>query len=297
MQRLYDYFTDGIASKTLQSVGAEVETQFYDDIGFAISTETSQKMLGFLAKKGWWKIIEKKGYLITSLIDKEGNQINYELGRHNIEISTAPFGLEKIIIVTRSCLEQLYISAETFGAKPYFAPVFFDDGEDLLVIPDERDATWLQLDGRLALAPLAKTSSVQFTLSVSPEEAILVLNRLGGKIDAFLSDYPQEDIWKRYIQTSLAGYGPDRYGGPILFDSLGDYCSKIAKNDVVVGKELVPYKKVESLNIPLYLRSIWWYFRLKRYGNDLCVEVRPIPRKEDSQFDVQLKNVLEIVLG
>ncbi len=293
MKKLFRYFTEGITSETLRSVGAEIETQFFDSIGFAISTEKSQKMLILLTEKEW-SITGNKGKLITSLTDREGNQINYELGRHNIEISTAPSSPKNITRVMRKCLDQLYWSADLVGAEPYFAPIFVDD-DDLLMIPDERDATWLQLDGRSALAPLAKTSSVQFTFSVSPGEAVSVLNKLGNKINLFLEDYPQEAVWRRYIKDSLANYRPDRYGGPILFDSLDDYCNKLAKNDVVVGSRLLPYEKVENLDIPLYLRSIWWYFRLKRYGSDLCIEVRPISRRRDDLFDLQLKNVLDIV--
>jgi len=295
MQRLSKYFTEGIVSETLHSIGAEIETQFFDEIGFAISTETSQNMLKLLTEKGW-RITGKKGGLITSLADTEGNQINYELGRHNIEISTVPSTSDNITSVMRNCLDQLYWSAEKVGAEPYFAPVFIDD-DDLLIIPDERDANWLQLDGRSALAPLAKISSVQFTFSVSTEDAVLMLNKLGENVDLFLNDYPQDGVWKRYIEQSKAGYLSERYGGPLMFESIDDYCLKLAKNKVVVGTSLVPYSEVTELNIPLYLRSIWWYFRLKRYGNDLCIEVRPIPRRRDSQFDSQLKNVLEIVSG
>lgn len=51
---------------------------------------------------------------------------------------------------------------------------------------------------------------------------------------------------------------------------------------------------VLDLNVPLYLRSIWWYFRLKRYGNALCIEVRPMPRRDDEDIKRQFQKVLEI---
>ncbi|PJA94336.1 MAG: hypothetical protein CO133_00115, partial [Candidatus Komeilibacteria bacterium CG_4_9_14_3_um_filter_37_5] len=156
------------------------------------------------------------------------------------------------------------------------------------LIPDERDAIWLELDGRTALAPLARIASVQFTISVSPNNAINILNKLSSCLDIFLQDYPQDQVWKRYIRDSAAKYRSDRYGGPLAFSSLGDYCCSLIQHDVVQGSHLVPFAKVSHIDIPLYLRSIWWYFRLKRYGNSLCIEVRPMARKEDKEILRQL---------
>lgn len=211
-----------------------------------------------------------------------------------MEVSTVASTPTQVLGVAESCLHQLYESARIFEAEPFFAPVL-ESNEDLLVIPDERDAIWLELDGRSALAPLARTSSVQFTVSVAPPEAIGILNRLGQQIDTFLTDYPQEVVWRRYIAESSAGYRSDRYGGPLTFSSLENYCLSLSKHDVVQGARLVPFPDVDQLDVPLFLRSIWWYFRLKRYGNALCVEVRPMPRRTDDQFLCQLEKVLQIV--
>jgi len=293
MQRLVSYFTDGIASQTLLTVGAEVETQFVDNDGKAIQTQVSQQMLGYLAENGW-RIDCRKGNLITTLVDRDGNRIFYELGRHNMEVSTTASTPACVIGVARKCLAQLYESAGKFGAQPFFAPILSGD-EDLLVIPDERDAIWLELDGRSALAPLARTSSVQFTISVSLPEAVRILNKFGESIGTFLTDFPQDAVWKRYIADSSAGYLTNRYGGPLVFESLEDYCCALARHDVVQGTNLVPLQNVNNLEVSLYLRSIWWHFRLKRYGNALCIEVRPMARRADEQFQYQLEKVLMIV--
>lgn len=293
MQKLVRYFTNGIVSQTLQTIGAEVETQFVDSDGNAIQTVVSQQMLKYLAVNGW--VVEcRKGDMITALVDRMGNRLFYELGRHNIEVSTAATTLDRVLGVTMSCLDQVYIAANKFGAKPYFEPVL-DTNEDLLVIPDERDATWLELDGRSALASLARTSSVQFTFSVAPGCAIRILNSFGLNINSFLADYPQDAIWKNYIADSSAGYLANRYGGPLTYETLGDYCRALACHNVVQGPRLVPFETVSNLDIPLFLRSIWWYFRLKRYNNDLCIEVRPMPRLADEQIKNQLSMVLDIV--
>lgn len=286
------YFTDGITSHTLETIGAEIETQFVDKNGFAITTKKSQAILTNLTKNGW-EIDCRKGDLITTLIDQNDNKIFYELGRHNIEVATAALKTSSVLNATRKCLNELYEAASSVGAKPYFAPILNSD-EDLLVIPDERDATWLELDGRSVLAPLARTSSVQFTISVAPKDAIAILNKFGGQIDSFLTDFPQDAVWKEYIKGSSAGYLHSRYGGPLTFESLENYCLSLAKHDVVQGARLVPLQFIDELDVSLFLRSIWWHFRLKRYGNALCIEVRPMARREDTKFQFQLEKVIEI---
>jgi len=110
-----------------------------------------------------------------------------------------------------------------------------------------------------------------------------------------LADFPQDAVWKRYIVDSSAKYLSNRYGGPLAFESLEDYCQALARHDVVQGTRLVPFQDVSNLEVSLYLRSIWWHFRLKRYGNALCIEVRPMARRADEQFQHQLDKVLAIV--
>lgn len=293
MKRLLEYFS-GTCSDTLETIGAEIETQFVNEQGLAVSTEQSQKMLVFLTTMGWQMTARKNG-LITTLMDYDGNQILYELGRHNIELSTRPCKPENVIATVYDRLEQVYCAAKTADCTPFFEPVLQKTNEDLLVVPDERDATWLELDGRTALANLARTSSVQFTFSVSHNDALPILNRLGWRVGEFLKDYPQDEIWKGYIAGSKAGYQSDRYGGPLLFDELKDYCVCLAQHGVVTGPRLTPFDEASNINIPLFLRSIWWHFRLKRYNNDLCIEVRPMPRRSDMHIKHQFDTMMNMI--
>jgi len=293
MQKLHDYFTQGLDKRSASDrVGMEVETSFVDGKKPA-SIRQSQQIFQTLLGDGW-KIENRKGELVTTIIDTFGNRMLYELGRQNIEVSTIPATALTVIDACRATLERLYFAARHGGLEPYFGPIL-PTREDLLVIPDERDATWLGLDGRKALRPLARISAVQFTLDVTPELVVPYLNALGAHVDVFLADYPQDRIWKQYIEASEAGYHPLRYGGPLHFKSLEDYCFQLSKHAVVQGTHLVPYKKAQELNIPLYIRSIWWYFRLRRYGTSLCIEVRPIPRRGDSQLEGQLRKVLQTI--
>lgn len=293
MDRLMRYFSEDAADFVLgESVGMEVETSFVDRMERPIPAKKSQFLLQHFAIQYGWRVWQKKGDLITEIRGKFGDKILYELGRQNIELATAPLSVSKIVWYTKMLLEQLYQVGKKIDIYPYFHPILETD-EDLLVIPDERDAVWLTLDGRPALELLARISAVQFTIAIRPREAIAMLNRLGRQIGSFLKDYPQEELWRRYIKESLAGYHPLRYGGPLFFNDLNDYCAKLAEHDVVAGPQLMPHKEAGEFDISLFLRSIWWYFRLKRYGSALCIEVRPLARRTDRMLSQQLALVMD----
>jgi hypothetical protein len=292
MEKLFQYFREGIISRSGESIGMEIETSFLSG-GSPITIEQSQFIFRQLAEEDW-KIISIKNNLITSIVDKVGNNILYELGRQNIEVATTPSKINNVIHNAQRILDQIYEAAGKFGIVPYFSPIL-DSEEDLLIIPDERDATWLDLDGRDALKFLAKISAVQFTIEVNANQAVDCLNRLGNSVNTFLLDYPQDEIWKNYIKDSKAGYLTSRYGGPLQFFDLENYCFELSRHGVVMNKKLVPYLSVSNPDIGLFIRSVWWYFRLKRYGNRLCIEIRPLSRRKDEYFASQLSQVLNIV--
>lgn len=278
----------------VRRVGAEVETSFVTALGFPATIEAVQ--LGFrqLITVGW-KALDAKGPIVTELV-KDGWRISFELGRQNVELASPPMDRSDLIAAVQATLVELYQAMAGAGLQPVFQPVLETD-EDLLIIPDERDATWLKLDGRNSLNLLARSSSVQFTFALSPSEAISVINRLNANRDRFLSDYPQEVMWRRYIAESHAGYDPQRYGGPAHFCSLEHYCCELAKQPVVMGEQLVPFAEVdgEQLDVSLFVRSVWWYFRLKRFDDTLCVEVRSLPRREDDRLAEQFMLVEDII--
>ncbi len=289
---LYSYFAE-CSNVPTDNIGMEVETSFVTTNGKPISTATSQSIFRTLAERGW-PVAENKGELITKLQNAAGDALLYELGRQNIELATIPRQSDSLVLHTRELLEEVYFSAEINGARPHFGPILVTT-EDLLVIPDERDATWLELDGRKSLRPLATITAVQFTFDTTPDKAIDQLNRLGEQITNFLADYPQDAVWKEYIKSSQAKYRTDRYGGPLFFKDLQDYCNKLLEHGAVNGNQLTPTTEMESFSIPLFLRSVWWYFRLRRYGNRLCIEIRPMARRTDEILSQQLNMVLEIM--
>lgn len=289
MQRLLNYFHDTqLAGPLADRIGMEVETSFIDKNGNPISVECSQEILQKLP----WQVVNTKGSWITELQTPDGSRVLYELGRQNLELSLIPYQANLVIQKGREFLDQIYSMAESVGAFPYFAPIL-ETNQDLLMIPDERDSAWLKLDGRLALNLLANCSSVQFTFDVSFQQAIKYLAKLLSRLPEFLRNYPQDELWRRYIAESRAGYREDRYGGPSSFESVEDYCTQLFKHDVVSKARLIPQNEIDEYDIGLFIRSVWWYFRLRRYNDNLCVEVRPLPRREDSELQHQLQQVLD----
>lgn len=301
MKRLLRHFLrDADDYEVGESVGMEVETSFVDLMYNPITVAQSQALLRHFANRRGWDVGSEKGGLITQIQDGHGNKILYELGRQNIELATIPLLAERVVAYARRILEDLYKSGEEVGAYPCFWPVL-ETNEELTFIPDERDSIWLKIDGRPALELLARISAVQFTIAVPRKEAIRCLNRLGKHIGLFLRDYPQEVHWRRYIKESKAGYHPLRYGGPLFFRDWEDYCEQLAEHDVVpeqdksVAPRLMPYAQVKKLDVSMFIRSIWWYFRLRRYKNALCVEVRPLARHTDREMQGQLDSILDIL--
>ena len=292
-QRLIDYFTAGLAPPSQpRSVGIEVETQFVDRSGLPISRDQSLEILSTMYRR--WQKNDRQ--FQPSALHPTGHNLQYELGRHNLELSLAPGTAATAVWEARARLAELYEAAAASGCSPFFGPII-ETGEDLLAIPDDRDETWLRLDTRPVLNLLASTSAVQFTVEVTLEEAIPMLNRLGAKIGELLHQYPQEVRWRQYIARSPAGYRSDRYGGPLQFTSIEEYSARLLEHHIVdrsTGK-LISHEEAGQYEIPLFLRSVWWYFRLKRYNNRLCIEVRPLPRRFDELLDDQLKLVLNIM--
>ncbi len=280
----------------LAQTGSEIETFFVDRSGVAISRTRSQQVMRALLMCGW-QIAETKNDEISALTSAWGHRFTYDAGFPNYELCVAPDSRDKLIGRTRQLLKVIYACAAYNGAFPAFKPIYESD-ENFLATLDERDAIWLKIDGVEALAPLARISAVQFTFDTCVVDAIGQLNKLNAARSDLLAEYPQDEVWRKYERTSKAGYRLGRYGGPERFDSLEDYCTQLATHDVVQGRGLVPFKdaKLESDDdIALFLRSVWWYFRLRRYKGKLCIEVRPLPRRSDEMLQTQLDMVTKII--
>lgn len=291
LQRLKEYFTAGLSPSRAALVGMEVETSFLNADGAPITTEQSQQIFVLLEKRGWMARRTELGF-VRIASDRFGNILRYDVGRQNLEAATYPTRSSSVVRTGLSVLGEVYEVAESCGAYPRSEPIL-ETQEDLLFAANTFDAERIATDGREARNLLARMSAVHFTVNVPRDKAVACLDSLGRAVGRYLADYPQDALWREYIATAKAGYREDRYGGPLRFESLAHYCEEIAKHDVVQEKKLVPFERAVELDLTMHVRLVWWHFRLRRYADRLCIEVRPLPRRSDETLAQQLNFVLD----
>lgn len=305
VEQLLQHFTNGVEFTKPEETtyGIEVETSFVQEgtqpeTGpVPVTAQQTGQVFTALVGEGWETLKVNQGEPVKIRHPETMDILQLETGRQNFELATPPFMDPRALLKhAKNRLQGIYSAAKRYGAVPRFEPIL-ETSENLLALPDERDRIWQEIDGVEALAPLATISSVQFTIGVSPETAIGALNGLRDNLGTLLEDYPQNEIWKQYIQQSKAGYESERYGCPARFASLEQYCSqlatlkKVSKNEAGTEATLQDWSKLDDID--LFLRSVWWYFRLRRYGSRLCIEVRPLPRRNDWKLDGQLEVVMK----
>lgn len=279
---LLEHFTKGTCRTiTGSSVGVEIETDFVFESGEPICVPVTDMLLS------------KVGGRPTGCIQK------LELGRQKIELAIGPApNFVLLEEMTRESLQWLYKVAAQHGAFPMHEPEFLWH-ENLLYVQEERDDLWTQLDGRAALEHLCRCSSVQFTVAVNPAEAIEMINCL-WQAGLHMEDYtPNQRKWEMYILESRAGYRLDRYAGPRGFEDLTEYVHELKKHEVRMhqGRPVrIPVSKVCNLDVELFLRSVWWHYRLRRYGETLAIEIRPFARRGDEMIP-KVWNRIASVLG
>jgi len=272
MNRITNFLFGGTGrTETAAKLGIEIETQFLDSDGQPI---LSEETLAILAS-----VEGKPDYC----------ELKLELGRHNLELNIKPqkdfATLWPTVCESLGWLHNLCATCGYFAAHEP-APLINYTGE-LLLVAEERDQIWVDLDGKQALEKLCRCSSVQFTIDVNPEDAICWINKMwAAKVHRY--DYTQNDfLWQRYIAESSFGYRADRYGGPNGFMDLDDYVRRLAQNEVVMHQGQSCRKMVgdvEKLDVNLFLRSVWWHYRLRRYSNNLAIEIRPFSRRTDEDI-------------
>ena len=281
MQRFLNYFTQGTQDTvTAGKIGIEIETDFTFADGTPITETVSQ-------------------HILRSTFGKpHDSTLKLELGRQKIEINIEPQVTFKMLWERTQCgLKWLYTTAAEYGAQPVFQPIF-SWPDPLLYVQEERDEIWVQLDGRSALEHLCRCSAVQFTIDVNPKDAIPFINALHRSTLVSNGFKANDKKWQQYMADTTAKYAPLRYGGPKSFLSLEDYVTKLTEHKVVMHKSQPVYMRpedVNDLNIDLYLRSIWWHYRLRRYGNSLCLEIRPFPRLRDEDIPQMWQTVADIL--
>ena len=58
----------------------------------------------------------------------------------------------------------------------------------------------------------------------------------------------------------------------------------------------VPFIETENPDIELYLRSVWWYSRLRKRNDLLVLEIRNIPRRTNNLIKEEWDKIKKILL-
>lgn len=287
MDRFMRHFAHGTQrTVTGAKVGVEVETIFvFADTGQPITQAISARMRRALATGAPAKVA----------------YVGIDLSRATHELAIGPCSnFDELMERTSAGLHWLYAVARNFGATPHFAPSVPNAGPLVDTTTDPRDNLWVQLDGREALEQLT-CASVQFTVDTNPADAVSLINELWVR-QVHEQDFADNDRrWRNYIATSRAGYHPQRYGGPPGFATgpgdLAGYVEALCLHDVVMHhgrpSRLDPLA-VADLDINLFLRSVWWHYRLRRYHNSLCLEIRPFSRRDDTRIETCWRSISPI---
>ncbi len=290
MQRLIDYFQNGrLADDQNRSFGVEVETLFVDAGNRPISLATSQAIWRSLVEDFGWEATETRKGKLVELVKNDFHLI-YELGRHNFEITTPAELVSdcgQLFRAYRMIETEIFLAASSCGARPLLKGW---DGfrNNTLILPDRRDEIWVELDGLKPLSLLSHTACIHFNLDLcSVEEGWEFMAKLKEKYQQL--GWPKRSngwAWREYLKTSRANYESGRYGWPPA-KSLGGYCRKLSTFRLVMNKRAgrlsvanpaMPFTQTLDPDINLFLRSVWWIFRLRVRGGRLVLEIRDVPR-------------------
>lgn len=307
MQRLIAHFKGAAVCRPEdRQFGLEVENLLVDDAGEPIMPGLSQRIMTALRDRSGWRESERRHGMLTAVekpYDRAGWRIFYELGAGNFELVTPLCATrEARFFSPERMMSELSRSAEVCGAR--MLDVHYDGYAkvDNLIVPDERDAVWVELDGRPALCQLAHIASLHVNIDLtSPEEGVefmAALERLAAAEGWPLAD--SKKCWAGYIDNGLAAYEPTRFGPPPI-SSFEGYCEALAGYKVVMqsvpsGTEIVrkpkPFAETAVANIELFLRSVWWWQRLRVRNGRLVLEVRFLPRSSPESMRMNTVKVL-----
>lgn len=300
-QKLFGFFTDGVSRKASERIGIEVETIHIGPDGQPVDACVTQTLLRKMvtARPNDWTVKEYGEYRgqkrILAIANRFGDHVVFEIGVANIEVVTRALAPKAAIATAQGVLDQLGEIARKDGrCRPYYGPIV-TPRKSVIAPMTKREHNFLKLHGEDLENMMACTACVQFTIEVTPDNAIKIINRLRSRTPEFLATYPQDELWKRYLHESNVGYRADRYGNPTEVNSIDEYCRQLARHDVVTEHGLVPHNEAGDINLTLFVKSVWWHFRLRRYGNQLCLEIRPISRGTDGEIANSWNFVEEIV--
>lgn len=289
MERLAAYFQGAKVCGRDRKLGIETETLFVDAQYQPISYLISQGMMQYLRDiLGWHMAAQKNGVIVR--LEKTGFAISYELGWNNFELTTPAYDLaEDVFREHDQMLKELYWAGERYAAQPLVGSAqgsWDHHFSDTLMIPDQRDKIWLKLDGE-ALFGLGHIAAVHFNLDLkSISEGMAWIRKLNYFfVEVGWPPLHNLSVWQKYIKESLASYNEHRYGPAP--DDFEEYCHILSSfavvmerqgGDLQIANPPLPFCRRQNPDIDLFLRSVWWYPRLRVRSGNLVLEIRDVPR-------------------
>ena len=307
MGRLRQFFEGAeTTDASVRRVGLEVETLFIDASGEPLDEAQGRGVFAALRESGWRP--DGDGPSARWDLRREGFLITPEVGAGNIEMITPPRqvrAVDRLVDETADRLEALYEAAKAERARPIFGAYDGAQHVDNILLPDERDHKWAQVDGRPALKHLGHIASVHVTLDVaSLEEAFdwtAAVNDLAR--DRGWPAAETERVWSDYLTASRVDYDPGRAGpAPESFDA---YIEKLQSFHVVMdrtesgelrrlGPDPPRLADIEAtVDLPTFLRTVWLQTRLRVIEGRLALEVRVVPRRSDEALARDVRELLD----
>gem|GEM_PF-2583826 len=286
-------------------LGIEVETLFLGDDDHPLTCEKADAVFTELERRGWKPNEDEKSR--GRELRRGDFSLKPEVGAGNLELISPPrFIRERDALVDDllARLDDVYAAAAEVGARPVFGEYDGHRDVDNILLDNERDRRWTQVDGRDALKVLGHIASVHVTLDLcSLDEGFALIGALNEL--ARERGWPPESVtstWEHYFERSRCEYAPNRFGeAPDNFEA---YLELLRSFKVVVdrtsdGELTVPegdlrrFGDVESdVHLPTFLGTVWLNTRLRRIGDTLALEVRFIPRSTDAALREDIGAVL-----
>jgi hypothetical protein len=274
-------------------------------------------MMKTLVRQHDWQIKTMKGGCIAELAKRESDAhslewlLCYDLGWNLFELITPTDRVGNRTLFDETCFHlqnELYTAAKEENAEPVIGCADESD-ENTLMLPDDRDQVWLELDGP-ALQHIGHIASVHYNIDlVNVAEGMAWMERLNSIYRA--SGWPPTQVrsrWSKYLNGSQARYESTRYGPPpTRFD---DYLELLCAHKVVMQRisddgslTMVPAPQPLAVGRPegfeeeMFLRSVWWWSRLRVRGRQLVLEIRGTPRQSDDAIHRDWTHKLSPALG
>jgi hypothetical protein len=290
-------------------VGVEVETLFVGGDGEPLGPVSAEGVFAALISRGWQRGEDSKvgGRELTN-----GDfALKPEVGAGNLEIISPARPVDELDTLLDDVLahlEDLYAAAADIGAAPVAAPHDGHPDVDNIILDNERDRQWVDIDGREALRELAHIASVHVTVDLcSIDEGFAFIRELNDL--ARERDWPPELVrasWQRYLQRSRCNYAAERFGQAP--ESFASYLELLRGFRVVVDRgpdgqlrrreEPPRLADVESdVDLPTFLGTVWLDTRLRRMNDTLALEARFVPRTTDEALRHDVGAVLDCMLS